>query len=168
MYTHFRRGLWGILKSTAITSVQSSNINSRRWKNLQEVRQEAGVVGGRRYSLLRAVTPACESAWHKVGIGLQEMRQRENAFIPPRVTTSFWHNRMLQSKQMMMSCNGWTHHGKELLRQRVMVGEELEWCGGWQGGGRLVVMVVVMVGVAEASTYWQLFSQKLNLIFDPL
>lgn len=34
-----------------------------------------------------------------------------------------------------------------------MVGEELEWCGGWQGGGRLVVMVVVMVGVAEASTY---------------
>lgn len=68
----------------------------------------------------------------------------------------------------MMSCNGWTHHCKELLRQRVMVGEELEWCGGWQGGGRLVVMVVVMVGVAEASTYWQLFSQKLNLIFDPL
>lgn len=50
-----------------------------------------------------------------------------------------------------------------------MVREELEWCGGRQGGVRLVVMVVVvMVGVAKASTHRKLLSQKLNLIFNPL
>lgn len=55
---------------------------------------------------------------------------------------------------LMRSYSECTHHCKELLRQGVMVREELEWCGGRQGGGRLVVMVVVvMVSVAEASTY---------------
>lgn len=49
-----------------------------------------------------------------------------------------------------------------------MVREELEGCGGRQGGGRLVMMVVVVVGVAEASTYRKLLSEKLDLIFDPL
>lgn len=50
-----------------------------------------------------------------------------------------------------------------------MVREELEWRGGRQGGRRLVVMVVVvMVGIAEASTYGKLLSQKLDLIFNPL
>lgn len=52
-----------------------------------------------------------------------------------------------------MSCHKCTHHCKELLRKGVMVREELEWRGGRQGGGRLVVMMVVMVGIAEASTY---------------
>lgn len=60
-------------------------------------------------------------------------------------------------------------HGEELLCQWIMVGEELQRSGGGQGGGRLVVMVVMaMVTVAEASTDRQLLSQKLNFVFNSL
>lgn len=44
-------------------------------------------------------------------------------------------------------------HSEELLCQWVVVGQELQRCGGGQGGGGLVVMMVMpMVTVAEAST----------------
>lgn len=60
-------------------------------------------------------------------------------------------------------------HSEELLCQWVVVGQELQWRGGGQGGGRLVVMVVMpMVTVAEASTNRQLLAQKLHLIFNSL
>lgn len=50
-----------------------------------------------------------------------------------------------------------------------MMGQELQWCGGRQAGGRLVMMVMMpMVTVTEASTNRQLLSQKLHLIFNSL
>lgn len=60
---------------------------------------------------------------------------------------------ILSRQITLMACSEFTHHCKELLRQGVVVREELEWCGGRQGGGRLVMMVVMMVGIAEASTH---------------
>jgi len=48
-----------------------------------------------------------------------------------------------------------------------MVRQELERCGGRQGGGGVVVMVV-MVGIAEASTNRELLPHNIYLIFNPL
>lgn len=60
-------------------------------------------------------------------------------------------------------------HSEDLLGQWVVVGQELQRCGGRQCGGRLVVMVVVsVVTVAEATTDGQLLSQELHLIFNSL
>lgn len=61
-------------------------------------------------------------------------------------------------------------HSEDLLGQRVVVGQELQRRGGGQCGGWLVMVVVVvsMVAVAEATTDGQLLSQKLYLIFDSL
>lgn len=58
--------------------------------------------------------------------------------------------------------DGGSHHREELVRQGVVVREELERRGGRQGGGRLVV------GVAEASADRELLSQNVHLVFDPL
>lgn len=83
--------------------------------------------------------------------------------------TSFYHNCVCLSKFLIMSYNEYTNHCEKLLRQGVMVREELEWSRRRQGGGRLGVMVVVMMmGIAEAPTNWKLLSKKLNLILYPL
>lgn len=58
------------------------------------------------------------------------------------------------------------YHGEELLRQGVVVREELEGRGGGQGGGGLVVVVVV--AVAEATAHRELLAQELHLVLDPL